>query len=151
GIEGSSGSFGSNQVMGNLIGTDITGTAALGSTQFGLAIDGSPNNTVGGTQPGTGNLVSGHMIDGVVLAGAASTRNLVQGNFIGTDVTGKLCIPNRAYGLIVTTAPGNTITGNLVSCNGVGGVGIGSLFLGQFGDSSTLLKGNFIGVDATLT
>jgi titin len=149
GIEGG-GTFGSNQVMGNLIGTDITGTTGLGSTQFGLAIDQSPNNTVGGTQPATGNLVSGHTIDGVVVANASSTGNLVEGNFIGTDITGKLCIPNKAYGLIVTKAPGNTITGNLISCNGVGGVGIGSIFLGSFGDSSTLLKGNFIGVDATL-
>jgi hypothetical protein len=149
GIEGG-GTFGGNQVMGNFIGTDITGTMALGSTQFGLAIDGSPNNTVGGTQPGTGNLVSGHTFDGVVLAGAASTGNLVEGNFIGTDPTGKLCVPNKLYGLIVTTAPGNTVSGNLVSCNGQGGIGIGSLFLGRFGDSSTLVKGNFIGVDSTL-
>jgi len=159
GIEGA-GTFGSNQVMGNLIGTDINGTIALGATQFGLAIDQSPNNTVGGTQPGTGNLVSGHTFDGIVVANASSTGNLIEGNFVGTDITGKLCIPNKAFGLVVTNAPGNTVTGNLVSCNGqdvagttttpMGGVGIGSLFLGSFGDSSTLLKGNFIGVDATL-
>jgi hypothetical protein len=150
GIEGAN-TFGGNQVMGNAIGTDITGTVALGSTEFGLAIDQSPNNIVGGTQAGTGNLVSGHTIDGVVVANASSTGNLIEGNFIGTDITAKLCIPNKAYGLIVTKAPGNTITGNLISCNGVGGVGIGSLFLGSFGDSSTLLKGNFIGLDGTLS
>jgi hypothetical protein len=148
-IEGD-GTFGGNQVLGNLIGTDVTGTTALGSTVFGVFINQSANNTVGGPQPSTGNLISGHTADGLVLYQSASTGNLVQGNFIGTDTTGKLAVPNKGFGVGVTFAPGNTLTGNLISGNGVGGVGIGNVIKGLFGDSSTLLKGNFIGVDATL-
>jgi hypothetical protein len=143
-IKGDAGVFGGNQVVDNKIGTDITGTMALGSTLFGVFIDQSPNNTV------TGNLISGHIADGLAIYQAASTGNLVQGNFIGTDLTGKLPVPNKGYGLGVTLAPGNTIMGNLISGNAFGGVGIGNVLKNQFGDSSTLLKGNFIGVDATL-
>jgi titin len=144
------GTFGGNQLMGNRIGTDISGTIALGSTDFGVFIDQSPNNTVGGAQPATGNLISGHTADGLVLYQAASTGNMVQGNFIGTDITGKTAVPNKGFGVGVTFAPGNTVTSNLVSGNSFGGVGIGNVIKGEFGDSSTLLKGNFIGVDATL-
>jgi parallel beta-helix repeat protein len=140
-----------NQIQGNLIGTDVSGTSALGSTSFGIVIGSTdasiaaPSNNVV-----SGNLVSGHLLFGIVVAGAAATGNVVEGNFVGTDIAGTKAIPN-SIGVVATASAGNTVRGNLISGNSKYGVGIGSQFLGTFGDSSTLLTGNLIGTDNTGT
>jgi hypothetical protein len=86
-----------NIVIGNRIGTDRTGTVALGgSVSAGVEISGSWN-TVG--VPGAGNVISGHgwrvaagYQVGVRLSGGRD--NVVQSNRIGTDVTGTQPLPN---------------------------------------------------------
>jgi titin len=54
----------------------------------GLVIRDAPNNRIGGTGVGARNIISGNAEYGVEIRGSSATRNLVQGNFIGTDVTG---------------------------------------------------------------
>src|SRR5262249_40685077 len=95
-----------NFVQGNRIGTDGTGTKGLGN-RAGVVFGGF-NNTIGGLTPGAGNLISGNR--GVGLSGGGLT-NLVQGNFIGTDVTGTLALGNgggieASGGMIGGTEPG---------------------------------------------
>ena len=41
-----------NVVLGNFIGTDVTGTVGLGNALGGVEINGAAGNTVGGTTPG---------------------------------------------------------------------------------------------------
>lgn len=86
-----------NTVLGNWIGTDHTGTVALGgSVSAGVEISGS-SNTVGA--PGAGNVISGHGWSGgggqvgVRLSGGSG--NVVQSNRIGTDISGTRPLPNR--------------------------------------------------------
>jgi hypothetical protein len=80
-----------NVIQGNYIGTDAAGSRALGSTR-GVVIDsGSTGNTIGGNVAGARNIVSGNNTPGVKILGDS---NLVQGNFIGTDITGTKSIPN---------------------------------------------------------
>ena len=43
-----------NQVLGNLIGTDVAGAAGLGNGQDGLVIWDAPGNTISSAQPGQG-------------------------------------------------------------------------------------------------
>ncbi len=87
-----------NTVLGNLIGTDHTGTVALGgSVSAGVDISGS-SNTIGA--PGAGNLISGHSWGafGAVQVGirlSGGRDNVIQSNRIGTDITGTLPLPNR--------------------------------------------------------
>jgi parallel beta-helix repeat protein len=132
-----------NVITGNFVGTDVRGVSALPNAEEGVILNGSTNSTV------SGNLLSGNQLAGLVMFSAPSTGNLVEGNYIGTDITGMLAVPNQNLGLLVTLAPGNTVTANLISGNELGGVAIGNIFMDLFGDSSTLVKGNFIGVDAT--
>ena len=149
-------SFGpGNLVQGNLIGTDITGAASLGNISSGVLISQQASgNTVGGTVASARNTISGNTGDGVFLEDA--TGNLVQGNFIGTDVTGTAALGNR-YGVFAGSSTGghiasnNTIggtdpgAGNVVSGNSLAGVNLSNQATGN------LVQGNFIGtqVDGT--
>ncbi len=113
---------------------------------FGISIAAS-YNTIGGTEAGAGNLISGNTDDGVWIAAADSpaTGNFVQGNYIGSDVTGTLSLGN-AWGVWIEDQYGNTIGGltpeasNVISGNTNGGVAIegSNAFNNQ-------VQGNFIG------
>jgi CSLREA domain-containing protein len=137
-----------NQVQGNLIGTNASGTAKVpngspGNTG-GITVGGS-NNTIGGTAAGARNVISGNNNQGIDLAG---TANLVQGNFIGPDITGSVALGNLGSGIAVggsnhliggtSAAARNVISGNgavgvfLCSCVGPG--------------SGIQVQGNYIGV-----
>src|SRR5262249_27240690 len=78
-----------NQVEGNFLGADATSAMKLSNGTDGALLDGgSTGNTVGGSAAGAGNLVSYNTANGVHVAGAGTTGNLVQGNLIGTNVGG---------------------------------------------------------------
>jgi hypothetical protein len=79
---------GSDNISGNFLGTDATGSQTVANGGHGLFIT-SGNNRVGGMTSGVRNLISGNRQDGMRLSGSTATANLVQGNFIGTDVTGR--------------------------------------------------------------
>jgi len=143
-----------NLVQGNYIGTDATGTSALGNI-YGVALsDGASNNTIGGTTSAERNLISGNTGHGVLMTESATTGNLVQGNFIGTDVTGTLAVGNAFEGVALQDASGNTIggtttgAGNVISGNGRRGIAINA-FTGVA--TNNLVQGNFIGTDVTGT
>ncbi len=84
-----SGPNGSNQVEGNFIGMDATGTTPLANVD-GVLIDGVPGNKIGGMVAAARNVISGNGLRGVDIQNAGATMNQVQGNFIGTDVTGTM-------------------------------------------------------------
>src|SRR5262249_43563465 len=118
-------------VEGNYIGTDVTGTQPLGNKALGVVIGAiASNNTVGGTVAGAGNLISANGIHGVYIDGSnnvGTTANVVQGNFIGTDVSGALALGNAEDGVYIRDATNNTVggttagAGNVIASNGVSG------------------------------
>ena len=140
----------SNMVQGNFIGTNAAGTAAVGNISNGVRITNGPTKTtVGGTTAAARNVISGNGEDGVNIE-APTSGNVVQGNFIGTDVTGTLDLGNASNGVRIT-AQDNTIGGttaaarNVISGNDENGLGINS------GASGNLVQGNFIGTDVNGT
>ncbi len=139
------GGIGGNVVQGNYIGTDATGTVALNNPGTGIwIVNGSPNNLVGGPENGAGNVISGNADYGVMVS--SGSGNAVQGNYIGTDVSGTMKIPNGT-GVAVrteTTVVGGTTqgAGNLISGNSQYGVDLGG---------GSLLQGNLIGTNAAGT
>jgi hypothetical protein len=153
----------SNRVSGNYIGTDIAGANALGN-RIGVIVSGSDENFIGTNSDGIGdgdegNLISGNNGNGIELTSHAS-QNLIAGNFVGTDVSGTLAIPNGSDGIYLSQATDNLIgfnasfalgTGarNVISGNGKDGVAISYLHLGYSGCSRNIIGGNFIGVDCT--
>ncbi len=143
-------------IQGNFIGTDKTGTQALGNGNVGgiLLYSTSPNNTIGGTAPGAGNLISGNAGPGVQIGGgddSGTTGNVVQGNFIGTDVTGTAALGNQ-YGVWVAQGGDqSTIGGSSPSARNVisGNIRDGVLISGAGGGQANynVVQGNYIGVD----
>jgi titin len=135
-----------NTVQGNYIGTDVTGTTALGGTQsFGVQVLGT-GNQVGGTARGAGNLVSGNS-EGMEIDG---TDNTVQGNLIGTDVTGTAVIGNSDSGVRFLNGSGNLLGGTTASArNVISGNLTGVLMYGS--SSGNTAEGNYIGTDFTGT
>jgi parallel beta-helix repeat protein len=140
------GSFG-NQVQGNHIGTTVSGLAALGNGERGVLISGASNNDIGGTEAGSGNLISGNAMAGVLIEQDAS-GNQVQGNLIGTDQTGTSALANGAAGVRIADSSNNLVGGtvagaaNVISGNDQDGVNIDELA------SSNLVQGNWIGTGA---
>jgi CSLREA domain-containing protein len=140
-----------NLVQGNFIGTDVTGSAELGNATNGVDINNAPGNSIGGTGVGAGNVISNNKWEGVVIHGGEAVANLVQGNFIGTDITGTAPRGNSGTGIhIYDGATNNTIGGttdqarNVISSNSGHGV-----YIGDPGTSHNTLEGNYIGTDTT--
>jgi all-beta uncharacterized protein/S-layer family protein len=143
-----------NLIQGNFIGTDVTGTAILANQNQGIFIQGSGFNTIGGTTPAARNIISGNGSNGVLVSDAG---NVVQGNFIGTDITGTASLSNNQNGVTVTAVNGGatencTIGGttvearNIISGNGLNGVLIDGSMTAQ-----NVVAGNYIGTDVTGT
>ncbi len=114
-------------IQGNLIGTDFTGTQPLGNNYTGIQLQGS-YNSVGGTAPGARNIVSANHGGGIRLCCSTASYNRIEGNFIGTDITGTLPLGNPHYGISVPYGPYNIIggeepgAGNLIAYNGHPGI-----------------------------
>jgi hypothetical protein len=98
---------GGNAVLGNTVGTNLPGTAALGNAGDGVLVYGA-NNSIGGNAAGDGNLLSANQGSGVDVAGSGATGTVVQGNRVGTDATGTFNLGNGVDGVLVLTS-GNTI------------------------------------------
>ncbi|HEY0457953.1 MAG TPA: FG-GAP-like repeat-containing protein [Pyrinomonadaceae bacterium] len=151
------GSGGTNRVQGNFVGTDVTGTIALGNKGFGVTANGE-NIVVGGTTAGGGNVVSGTTGSLPFFVGAGINPSggigiLVQGNLIGTNASGTAALGNQRNGIyLTTTGTFDTIGGiaptarNLISGNGEDG-----LELNPSGSNLSQVLGNFIGTNAAGT
>jgi hypothetical protein len=113
-----------NVIVGNYIGTDASGTVAMPNALCGITFSQAGMNTVGGLDPASLNLISGNGVHGVEISGAASTGNIVHGNFIGTDSSGRRPIANQAAGIFINAAPLNVVGSNVISGNAGSGVQI---------------------------
>jgi uncharacterized repeat protein (TIGR01451 family) len=139
-------------IEGNLIGTDITGTNALGNFQGVnlevLSTDVTSNVTLGGTTAGARNLISGNS-NGVTINGGP-VGALIQGNFMGTDVTGTTKLGNNGVALTLQLGHDNTVGGTAA---GAGNVlaGSGGVGFDISSSNNNLIQGNFIGTDVTGT
>ena len=118
-----------NVVSGNYIGTDLTGTRALGNGLAGVKADGA-NGIIGGSHSGAGNVISGNNGAGVDVT---YDNYLIQGNQIGLDANGDP-LGNASDGVFIhqvssnrhgaAVAQGNAVTGNTIAFNLGNGVAV---------------------------
>lgn len=135
-----------NTVIGNYIGTNISGTASVPNTGAGLTLSGS-HNTIGGAAPGAGNLISGNP-HGISVINAQ--YGSILGNHIGTDVSGTAVISNQ-IGINIWTDVHDIMIGgaaagegNLISGNGGAGISLSYA-------TNITISGNIIGLDVNGT
>lgn len=141
-----------NKIIGNYIGTDITGTQSIPNVRGGvLVLFGAHNNAIGTDGNGEGNVISGNGQYGVYLQGNTEdpvVSNSIKGNYIGVDVTGNAALPNSAGVMMLTGENNNNSIGgstatskNVISGNTTVGIAIAS------GNNNQII-GNYIGTNA---
>jgi hypothetical protein len=143
-----------NVVAGNFIGTDATGTHALGNSGCGIVlVNAASNNTIGGTTATARNVISGNGGPGVAIVGSGTKNNVVEGDYIGTDVTGAHALHNGASGVWISGgAQQNTIGGTTAGARDViSGNGGHGVFLTDPGTTGNVVTGDFIGTAANGT
>jgi parallel beta-helix repeat protein len=132
----------SNSILGNLIGTDVTGMQPLGNRGGGVLVTNSSGNIIGGTAAGARNIISANAVAGIQISGQLSSNNRVAGNYIGTNIDGSdrpgspdipiphpTLLPIQPAGVLLIGASGNTVGG------------------ASFSDaSSNLISGNLLGI-----
>src|SRR5262249_45266441 len=137
-----------NLVVGNYIGSDVTGNVKLGNGSHGILMQAVDGNTIGGTAAGAGNVIVGSFANGVHTLGNSAGDTLIQGNLTGPNPAGTAALGNGAVGIVIQDAPDCTIggtaagAGNLVSGNGNHGI----LLLGT-NATRTIVQGNKIGTN----
>jgi titin len=105
-----------NRVQGNFIGTDFTGTTAVPNQLGGIYLYGAPTNYLGGSVPGSGNLVSGNKAVAISIGDPGSIGNFVQGNWIGVKADGLSALGNQWHGVeILNTSSNNVIGGTILA------------------------------------
>lgn len=137
-----------NVVEGNYVGTNATGDAPVANAGDGISLVwGAQGNTIGGSVPGAGNVVSGNGRIGISVFDI-SAGNLIEGNYVGTNAAGTGAVGgNHECGIVLGSAntAGGTSAGarNVISGNS-GGCGL------AIGGSDTV-EGNYIGTNAAGT
>lgn len=148
-----------NTVLSNKIGTDVTGTVALGNYVGIRMRDGASSNLA------SSNLVSGNSsLDGlgyaVYVSDVGTDSNRISGNWIGTNAAGTAAIPNEV-GVRIRQGATNTVIGsdgddigdddegNLIS-GSTEGLGYG-VYVSDLATTGTVVAGNRIGLDAAGT
>ncbi len=140
----------SNEVIGNKIGTNADGTAAIPNVLGGVEISGGGgHNLIGSTEISGRNIISGNTAVGVGIKGCS--HNQILGNYIGTTANGESPLANQSQGVAI--GPGTTesstyneIRNNVISGNASAGVYI-------YGSGASLMAnhnrvlGNIIGLD----
>ena len=130
----------------NHIGINRAGNSAEPNNRDGISGSAADFLTIGGTSFDDRNVISGNGTHGVGMSGTSNNDATFKGNFVGTDATGTVAIPNGSAGVIIpgdnaqvggtTTAERNVISGN----------GWSGLRISGYNDNWTVVN-NYIGVD----
>jgi hypothetical protein len=155
-----------NKIMGNYIGLNASGTAAVGTNNqtvaaTGILVQEASYTVIGTDGDGQGDALEGNVISGSIyninLTGTTdlneSHHNRISGNLIGTNASGTASVGIQVEGVRVYVAYDNLIgtngdgisdalEGNLISGNSDFGV-----MLQQTGARNNVVAGNKIGTD----
>ncbi len=109
-----------NTIQGNLVGTDQDGVKALGNSLAGVLIDsGAVNNTIGGSAPGAGNLISGNLGAGFVDDSSGSQPNYFSGNRVGVTRSGSSSLTNSGGAMAVSGGASVSMNSSSVISGGI--------------------------------
>lgn len=140
-----------NVIQGNYIGLGLTGSIVVSNGADGITLYGAATNTIGGASPGVGNVISGNGLAGIAFNLNTSVSNIVSGNFIGTDPSGKTAFGNKNAGIVLSASVANLVGGSVAgAANVISGNGQDGIFL-KDGAAQNVIQGNLIGLSAAGT
>ncbi len=134
-------------VVGNLIGTNFSGTLAIPNAN-GIVIDGpSFLHTV------ENNVISGNLQMGIDIHLIGTDSNIVINNKIGTDISGLIPLGNQIDGIRIGEGPKNNIIGqngkgNIIANNGGNGITVmTSVDISNSFSSNSIYNNGGMGID----
>lgn len=154
------GSF-NNVIAGNMIGTNVTGSFALGNN-FGIKVEmASYSNRIGTDgqsqdDAGERNIVSGNRLGGITVTDAGSNANTIAGNWVGLNANGTATVDNAETGIWIRGGAQSNIVGtngdgvgdaderNVVAGNDYDGIAVEDP-----GTEFNAVAGNYVGTDAS--
>jgi CSLREA domain-containing protein len=137
-------------IQGNIVGLAANGTTPLPNGggvpgRAGIALEDS-GAIIGGTASTARNVISSN-VNGILTSTGGTNHGItIQGNYIGTDITGLVNRGNGTAGVDIGNSPGTVVggtsagAGNVISGHGSAGVSV------TFNGSGVLIQGNKIGV-----
>ncbi len=131
-----------NYIIGNYLGTNAAGSAAVANSFMGVQMDNSSNNTIGGASLDSSNLISGNGQTAIQIIGGNFNRIL--GNTIGLQADKSSALGNSGSGIYLNNTNFTQIggigalSGNIISSNNSIGINIEN-------SRSTSIKSNIIG------
>jgi len=146
----------SNEVYGNIIGLNASGTSVVGNDYYGISISSGSGvcefNKIGSGTTGGRNVISGNGEEGIYSYG---NHTSILGNYIGTDITGLIAFGNwtatpepyerpsavSIIGRYNKVGDGTSGGRNVISGNYGEGIRISNLY--------NEVLGNYIGTDST--
>ena len=132
----------------NIIGTDATGTAVV-RTATGAGVVLGANSTLGGPSPSQRNLIAGDQAYHVDLTGTAST---VQGNFLGTDLSGTVALGGGVLAAVRIGGGNDNLIGGAGAGEGnrIVGAAVGVLAQKEPAGTGNEIRGNTISGSTSL-
>jgi len=121
-------------------GNVIEGNYIEGNQECGIYIK-SANNRIGGTTSDARNVISCNRREGIIIYGAEASGNRVLGNYIGTDASGTISLPNEGIGVAINNAPDNLVGGTAPGSRNV----ITDVSIGNPDATNNQVVGNYIG------
>ncbi len=139
-----------SEIVGNFIGLNTNGQSAADGPQmqYGISITGSsPNNKIGVTGLGNGNVIANCSLAAIHISGSGATGNKVIGNRIGFQSTGLNTIVNGTHGILLNSSTRNNTIGDTVeNGNRISGTSEFGIALEGSANNNTII-GNLIGTD----
>jgi len=143
-----------NTIQGNIVGLNAAGSASVTNGNDGIEVSAS-SNIIGGSTAGARNIISGNnnvpnTSKGIWIHGGAGT--VVQGNYIGADISGTSACPNYGGGISINGSNNNTIggtsagQGNTIAYNSNSGVIISSS-TGNAIEGNSIFGNTNLGID----
>ncbi len=133
-------------IQGNYIGVAADGVTAIPNAQPNGAgspsVDYTVGTVIGGSEIGATNVISGN--NGSAISPDYSSDLTIVGNYMGTDYTGTIAVPNALTGITITNGDNCLIEGNIISGNTRDGI-----FVQSFDNVS--ITGNKIGTGSAGT
>ena len=147
------GTSGNNSILGNLIGTNVSGDVAVPNDVCGIVSNQAEGGgTIGSPVSGGGNVISGNDGWGVWLKGSNIPYPgswLIQGNTIGLDADCEDAIPNGESGIWLVDEKNCTIGGTNAALSNVISGNVEAGILLSSASTFAQILGNFIGTNGS--